>query len=122
MVYNFFSVFAVKTYLSPVETHCNNINYYIPDENNETRDFTDDAWTRLRKSFNHYFFLCSLACLLHIYSSMKFFLMIVGRALSTIPIAIHRKHCLFTTGQGFSVFCICVLMMFFFSCIDDGTN
>lgn len=40
---------AVKTYLSPVETHCNNINYYIPDENNETRDFTDDAWTRLRK-------------------------------------------------------------------------
>lgn len=39
---------TVKTYLSPVETHCNNINYYIPDENNETRDFTDDAWTRLR--------------------------------------------------------------------------
>ncbi|RZC31900.1 uncharacterized protein BDFB_001344 [Asbolus verrucosus] len=38
---------TVKTYLSPVETHCNNINYYIPDENNETRDFTDDAWTRL---------------------------------------------------------------------------
>ncbi|XP_019875321.2 uncharacterized protein LOC109603273 isoform X2 [Aethina tumida] len=38
---------TVKTYLSPVETHCNNVNYYIPDENNETRDFTDDAWTRL---------------------------------------------------------------------------
>ncbi|XP_044759895.1 uncharacterized protein LOC123317429 isoform X1 [Coccinella septempunctata] len=38
---------TVKTYLSPVETYCNNINYYIPDEQNETRDFTDDAWTRL---------------------------------------------------------------------------
>ncbi|KAG5871590.1 hypothetical protein JTB14_022695 [Gonioctena quinquepunctata] len=38
---------TVKTYLSPVETHCNNINYYIPDENNDTRDFTDEAWTRL---------------------------------------------------------------------------
>jgi hypothetical protein len=38
---------TVKTYLSPVETHCNNINYYLPDENNETRDFTDDAWTKL---------------------------------------------------------------------------
>ncbi|XP_074032079.1 uncharacterized protein isoform X1 [Leptinotarsa decemlineata] len=38
---------TVKTYLSPLETHCNNINYYIPDENNDTRDFTDDAWTRL---------------------------------------------------------------------------
>lgn len=40
---------TVKTYLSPVETHCNNINYYFSDENNETRDFTDDAWARLRK-------------------------------------------------------------------------
>ncbi|XP_018319038.1 transmembrane protein 178B isoform X2 [Agrilus planipennis] len=38
---------TVKTYLSPVETHCTNINYFIPDENNETKDFTDDAWTRL---------------------------------------------------------------------------
>nr|CAI5849274.1 unnamed protein product [Callosobruchus analis] len=38
---------TVKTYLSPLETHCNNINYYIPDENNDTKDFTDDAWTRL---------------------------------------------------------------------------
>ncbi|XP_022913998.1 uncharacterized protein [Onthophagus taurus] len=38
---------TVKTYLSPVETHCNNINYYIPDENNETSGLTDDAWTKL---------------------------------------------------------------------------
>ncbi|KAJ8963749.1 hypothetical protein NQ317_004836, partial [Molorchus minor] len=38
---------TIKTYLSPVETHCSNVNYYIPDENNDTRDFTDDAWTRL---------------------------------------------------------------------------
>lgn len=40
---------SVKLYLSPVETYCTNINYYIPDENNETKDFSDDAWTRLRK-------------------------------------------------------------------------
>ncbi|CAG9812706.1 unnamed protein product [Phaedon cochleariae] len=40
---------TVKTYLSPVETHCSNVNYYLPDENNDTRDFTDDAWTRLRE-------------------------------------------------------------------------
>ncbi|XP_017785594.1 PREDICTED: transmembrane protein 114 isoform X3 [Nicrophorus vespilloides] len=38
---------TVKTYLSPVETHCNNINYFIPDDNNETGNFTDDAWTKL---------------------------------------------------------------------------
>ncbi|XP_018567985.1 uncharacterized protein LOC108908434 isoform X1 [Anoplophora glabripennis] len=38
---------GVKIYLSPVETYCSNVNYYIPDENNDTRDFTDDAWTRL---------------------------------------------------------------------------
>ncbi|ENN71306.1 hypothetical protein D910_07499 [Dendroctonus ponderosae] len=38
---------VIKLYLSPVETYCSNINYYIPDENNETKDFTDDAWTRL---------------------------------------------------------------------------
>ncbi|XP_065172712.1 transmembrane protein 114 isoform X1 [Atheta coriaria] len=41
---------TVKTYLSPVETHCNNINYYISDEDNDTRDFTDDAWTKLHMS------------------------------------------------------------------------
>ncbi|XP_060522914.1 uncharacterized protein LOC132699936 isoform X2 [Cylas formicarius] len=38
---------TVKLYLSPLETYCSNINYYIPDENNETKDFTDDAWTKL---------------------------------------------------------------------------
>ncbi|XP_050299160.1 uncharacterized protein LOC126738036 isoform X2 [Anthonomus grandis grandis] len=38
---------TIKLYLSPVETYCTNINYYIPDENNETKDFTEDAWTRL---------------------------------------------------------------------------
>ncbi|CAG9767421.1 unnamed protein product [Ceutorhynchus assimilis] len=38
---------TLKLYLSPVETYCTNVNYYIPDENNETKDFTEDAWTRL---------------------------------------------------------------------------
>ncbi|KAF3427810.1 hypothetical protein E2986_13019 [Frieseomelitta varia] len=39
---------TVQTYLSPVETHCMNINYFIPDEENLTRGFSDDAMTRLR--------------------------------------------------------------------------
>lgn len=37
----------VQTYLSPVETHCMNVDYFIPDENNETKEFTEDAMTRL---------------------------------------------------------------------------
>lgn len=41
-------IVAVQTYLSPVETHCMNINYFIPDEENLTRGFSDDAMTRLR--------------------------------------------------------------------------
>ncbi|XP_047352573.1 uncharacterized protein LOC124950199 isoform X5 [Vespa velutina] len=39
---------TVETYLSPVETHCMNIDYFIPDEENQTRDFSDDAMARLR--------------------------------------------------------------------------
>lgn len=42
-------VIAVEIYLSPVETHCMNINYFIPDEENQTRGFSDDAMARLRK-------------------------------------------------------------------------
>ncbi|XP_015598122.1 uncharacterized protein LOC107269125 isoform X1 [Cephus cinctus] len=38
---------AVETYLSPVETHCMNIDYFIPDEENQTRGFSDDAMARL---------------------------------------------------------------------------
>ncbi|XP_011053830.1 PREDICTED: uncharacterized protein LOC105145746 isoform X1 [Acromyrmex echinatior] len=38
---------TVETYLSPVETHCMNIDYFIPDEENQTRGFSDDAMTRL---------------------------------------------------------------------------
>ncbi|XP_044731873.1 transmembrane protein 235 isoform X2 [Chrysoperla carnea] len=41
---------TVKTYLSPVETHCNNINYYFPDTDNETSDFSEDAITKLYMS------------------------------------------------------------------------
>ncbi|XP_012283180.1 uncharacterized protein LOC105701209 isoform X1 [Orussus abietinus] len=38
---------TVETYLSPVETHCMNIDYFIPDEENQTRGFSDDAMARL---------------------------------------------------------------------------
>lgn len=38
---------TVETYLSPVETHCMNIDYFIPDEENQTRDFSDDSMARL---------------------------------------------------------------------------
>lgn len=37
----------METYLSPVETHCTNIDYYIPDTENRTKDFNDYAMTRL---------------------------------------------------------------------------
>ena len=46
-IYIFFV--TVQIYLSPVETHCSNIDYYIPDVENLTKEFTDDATTRLRK-------------------------------------------------------------------------
>lgn len=37
----------VQIYLSPVETHCSNIDYYIPDVDNLTKEFSDDAMARL---------------------------------------------------------------------------
>ncbi|XP_045771906.1 uncharacterized protein LOC123871903 isoform X1 [Maniola jurtina] len=38
---------TVEIYLSPVETHCSNVDYFIPDENNETKGLSDDAMNRL---------------------------------------------------------------------------
>ncbi|KAL0278574.1 UNVERIFIED_CONTAM: hypothetical protein PYX00_000358 [Menopon gallinae] len=38
---------SVQIYLSPVETHCSNIDYYIPDVDNITKEFNDDAMARL---------------------------------------------------------------------------
>jgi hypothetical protein len=43
------SFVTVETYLSPVETHCNNIDYYLPDVDNVTKQFSDDAMARLRE-------------------------------------------------------------------------
>jgi hypothetical protein len=40
--------------MSPVETWCHNLNYYIPDEEGETKDFSAENMTRIRE-------LCSLA-------------------------------------------------------------
>jgi len=39
----------VVLYLSPVETYCMNIDYYIPDEDNVTADFSQDEMTKIRK-------------------------------------------------------------------------
>jgi len=36
---------VVDLYMSPVETWCHNINYYIPDEGRETQKFTSDKMT-----------------------------------------------------------------------------
>lgn len=38
---------TVETYLSPVETHCHNIDYFIPDVDNQTKLLSEDAMTRL---------------------------------------------------------------------------
>ncbi|CAB3371469.1 transmembrane protein 235 isoform X2 [Cloeon dipterum] len=38
---------TVETYLSPVETHCMNIDYFIPDTDNVTKNFSEEAMTRL---------------------------------------------------------------------------
>ncbi|CAG9584521.1 unnamed protein product [Danaus chrysippus] len=38
---------TVEIYLSPVETHCSNVDYFVPDENNETKGLSDDAMNRL---------------------------------------------------------------------------
>lgn len=37
----------LETYLSPVETHCHNIDYFIPDVDNQTKLLSEDAMTRL---------------------------------------------------------------------------
>lgn len=41
-------MFSVETYLSPVETHCMNVDYFFLDTDNQTHEFSEDAMTRLR--------------------------------------------------------------------------
>ena len=41
--------FAVELYMSPVETWCHNINYFIPDEEGITKDFPMEKMARIRK-------------------------------------------------------------------------
>ena len=41
---------SVDLYMSPVETWCHNINYYIPDEEGATKDFSQENMTRIRES------------------------------------------------------------------------
>ncbi|XP_037082584.1 uncharacterized protein LOC119103248 isoform X1 [Pollicipes pollicipes] len=38
---------GVELYLSPVETYCENIDYYIPDEENLTKRFSEERMARL---------------------------------------------------------------------------
>ncbi|XP_046686855.1 uncharacterized protein LOC124372498 [Homalodisca vitripennis] len=40
---------TIETYLSPVETHCINIEYFLADVDNQTKGFSEDAMTRLRE-------------------------------------------------------------------------
>jgi hypothetical protein len=39
----------VPLYLSPVETYCYNIDYYIPDETDAVSEFSSDEVVKLRK-------------------------------------------------------------------------
>ena len=39
----------VELYVSPVETYCRNIDYYIPDKDNETAKFGPEMMTRIRE-------------------------------------------------------------------------
>jgi len=45
---NNINLFSVETYLSPVETHCMNVDYFFLDPENQTHEFSEDAMTRLR--------------------------------------------------------------------------
>lgn len=49
--YKILFLFTVDTYLSPVETHCMNVDYFFLDTDNQTHEFSEDAMTRLRKFF-----------------------------------------------------------------------
>ena len=40
---------AVDLYMSPVETWCYNLNYYIPDVDGRTKDFSVENMTRIRE-------------------------------------------------------------------------
>ena len=39
----------VELYISPVETWCRNVDYYIPDENDVTKSFNQEQMTRIRE-------------------------------------------------------------------------
>ena len=46
----FFSFLPVELYMSPVETWCRNINYFIPEEG-KTKDFKVEQMTKIRKFY-----------------------------------------------------------------------
>ena len=46
---------SVNLYMSPVETWCRNIDYFIPDEEGKTKDFKTEVMTKIRKFNSHTF-------------------------------------------------------------------
>ena len=44
----------VELYISPVETWCRNVDYYIPDENDVTKSFNQEQMTRIREWNNNW--------------------------------------------------------------------
>ena len=57
---NILFLISVELYMSPVETWCHNINYYIPDEGNETKNLSMEQMARIRKLI--YLFLYKEFC------------------------------------------------------------
>ena len=49
----------VQLYMSPVETWCRNLDYYIPDEKDVTKTLGKEEMTRIRK-FSHRIFIVNL--------------------------------------------------------------
>lgn len=46
--FSLLGVFSVNTYMSPLQTDCVNVNYYIP-EDEVSDQFSEQRWERLRK-------------------------------------------------------------------------
>lgn len=86
-------LFTVEIYLSPVETHCSNVDYYIPDENNETKGFSDDA-------MNRYYFTSTAILLITILTLIKNKLNIKLTCFQVLWKYAHSKYTLTSTFQS----------------------
>lgn len=52
-------IFSAPLYMSPVQTECLNLDYYIPQnqENENTKKFSDQRWERIRKFYYSLYYL-----------------------------------------------------------------